>query len=199
MVEKVRNSEIKRKTAETDICLTLNLDGTGKLEVATGCGFLDHMLTLFARHGRFDITLTCNGDTWVDDHHTVEDIGIVLGQAFQESLGDMRGITRYGSMLLPMDEALVLCAVDISGRSYLGYGLELPTKKVGLFDTELVEEFFLAFVRNCALTLHFKQLDGKNTHHIIEGAFKAFGRALSAAVKIEDAYKDEIPSTKGVL
>ena len=142
MVEKVRNSEIKRKTAETDICLTLNLDGTGKVEVATGCGFLDHMLTLFARHGRFDITLTCNGDTWVDDHHTVEDIGIVLGQAFQESLGDMRGITRYGSMLLPMDEALVLCAVDISGRSYLGYGLELPTKKVG-------REKYASYHRGC--------------------------------------------------
>lgn len=195
----MRKYELARKTAETNISLHIDLDGSGSSSVDTGCGFLDHMLTLFARHGRFDLEVKCDGDTYVDDHHTVEDVGIVLGQAVKQALGDMRGITRYGSMLLPMDEALILCAIDISGRAHLGYGLEIPTRKVGTFDTELTEEFFLAFVRNCPMSLHFKQLDGKNSHHIIEGAFKAFGRALSCAVKIDDAYRDEIPSTKGVL
>ena len=195
----MRNAEIIRKTAETDIKLTINLDGAGKSEIATGCGFMDHMLTLFARHGRFDIALTCNGDTYVDDHHTVEDIGIVLGQAFRIALADKKGVTRYGSMLLPMDEALVLCAVDLSGRSMLRYGLTLPASKVGTFDTELVEEFFLAFTRTAGVTLHLRQLDGSNTHHIIEAAFKGFGRALGQAAAIDPAAGDRVPSTKGVL
>ncbi len=195
----MRTSEINRKTAETDIALKLNLDGTGKSEIDTGCGFLDHMLTLFAKHGRFDLTLVCKGDTYVDDHHTAEDIGICLGSAFFEALGDKRGIVRYGSMLLPMDEALILSAVDFSGRSYLAYGLEIPTAKVGSFDTELVEEFWLGFVRNCACTLHIKQLAGTNAHHIIEGAFKSVARSLRAAAAVDAACADEIPSTKGVL
>lgn len=195
----MRTAEINRKTAETDISLTLRLDGKGNSEIASGCGFLDHMLTLFARHGRFDLTLKCNGDTYVDDHHTVEDIGIALGQAFAEALGDKKGIVRYGSMLLPMDEALIMSAVDLSGRSYLAYGLEIPTQKVGSFDTELAEEFWLGFTRNAACTLHIKQLAGTNSHHIIEGAFKSVGRALKAAVAIDPDFADEIPSTKGVL
>ena len=195
----MRTAEIARKTAETDIRLTLNLDGTGISSIATGCGFMDHMLTLFARHGRFDLTVSCQGDTYVDDHHTVEDIGICLGDAFAAALGDKRGITRYGSMTLPMDESLILTAVDLSGRGMLCYGLDIPTEKVGAFDTELVEEFFLAFTRESNITLHLRQLDGTNSHHIIEGAFKAFGRALAKAVTIEERFKDEIPSTKGVL
>ena len=195
----MRTSEIKRATAETDISLTLNLDGTGKSEIETGCGFLDHMLTLFARHGRFDLNITCQGDTYVDDHHTVEDIGISLGKAFKEALGDKKGITRYGSTVLPMDESLILSAVDLSGRGYLGYALEIPTEKVGTFDTELVEEFFLGFIRNAECTLHIRQLAGSNSHHIIEGAFKSVARSLKAAVAIDAAFADEIPSTKGVL
>ena len=195
----MRSAEINRKTNETDIRLRLDLDGTGKSEINSGVGFLDHMLTLFARHGRFDLHLSCDGDTYVDDHHTVEDIGIALGQAFTQALGDKRGIIRYGSFILPMDETLILCAVDISGRSYLNFDLHIPTQKVGTFDTELAEEFFLGFVRNASLTLHVKQLEGKNSHHIIEGTFKAFGRTMKQAVAIDDQFKDEIPSTKGVL
>ena len=195
----MRTSEIKRTTKETDISLTLNLDGTGVSEINSGVGFLDHMLTLFTKHGRFDLTLTCNGDTYVDDHHSVEDIGIALGQAFSQALGDKRGIVRYGSFILPMDETLILSAVDISGRSYLNYDLHIPTEKVGTFDTELTEEFFWGFVRNADLTLHIKQLEGKNSHHIIEGAFKCFGRTMKQAVAIDENFKDEIPSTKGVL
>lgn len=195
----MRTSEIKRKTAETDISLSLCLDGSGKSEIDSGCGFLDHMLTLFAKHGKFDLKVICKGDTEVDDHHTVEDIGIVLGQAFSESLGDKRGICRYGNMILPMDEALILSAVDISGRSYLGYDLSIPTQKVGSFDTELVEEFWMAFVRTAALTLHIKRFDGTNSHHIIEGAFKSVARSLRTAVSLDKDFADEIPSTKGVL
>ena len=195
----MRTAEIARKTAETDIRLTLALDGSGRSEIDSGCGFLDHMLTLFARHGRFDLTLQCDGDTNVDYHHTTEDIGIVLGQAFAQALGDKRGIRRYGSMLLPMDEALILCALDLSGRAYLGYELDIPTEKVGDFDTELTKEFFYGFVRSSAATLHLRQLAGENSHHIIEGAFKAFGRAMKEAVAIDEAYRDEIPSTKGML
>ncbi len=195
----MRTAEIKRTTKETDIALKLDLDGTGKSEVNSGVGFLDHMLTLFAKHGRFDLELSCNGDTYVDDHHSVEDIGIALGQAFEQALGDKRGIVRYGSFILPMDETLILSAVDISGRSYLNFDLHIPTQKVGTFDTELTEEFFLGFVRNANLTLHLKQLEGKNSHHIIEGAFKAFGRTMKQAVAIDEDFKDEIPSTKGVL
>ncbi len=195
----MRTAEIKRATAETDISLALNLDGTGKSEIETGCGFLDHMLTLFARHGRFDLILNCQGDTYVDDHHTVEDIGIALGQAFAAALGDKKGITRYGSTTLPMDETLILSAVDLSGRGYLGYALDIPTQKVGTFDTELVEEFWLGFIRNAACTLHIRQLAGTNSHHIIEGTFKSVARSLKAAVAIDPDYADEIPSTKGVL
>ena len=195
----MRTSEIKRSTAETDISLTLNLDGTGCSEIETGCGFLDHMLTLFAKHGRFDLNITCQGDTYVDDHHTVEDIGISLGKAFKEALGDKRGIVRYGSTILPMDESLILSAVDLSGRGFLGYGLEIPTEKVGSFDTELVEEFWLGFIRNAEATLHIRQLAGSNSHHIIEGTFKSVARSLKAAVAIDAAFADEIPSTKGVL
>ena len=195
----MRQAAIQRTTAETDISISLNLDGSGKSKIATGVGFLDHMLTLFAKHARFDLTVKCKGDTWVDDHHSVEDIGIVLGQAFNEALGDKRGVRRYGSMLLPMDEALILCAADLSGRACLRNSVTLPTQKVGTFDTELVQEFLLGFVRKAEITLHFRMLDGENTHHIIEAMFKAMGRALSAAVSIEDAYRDEIPSTKGVL
>ncbi len=195
----LRTSEINRKTAETDIALKLNIDGTGESKIDTGCGFLDHMLTLFAKHGRFDLELICNGDTYVDDHHTAEDIGICLGKAFLEALGEKRGIVRYGSMLLPMDEALILSAVDFSGRSYLAYGLDIPCAKVGTFDTELVEEFWYGFVRNAEVTLHIKQMAGTNTHHIIEGAFKSVARSLRAAVKIDADAANEIPSTKGVL
>ena len=195
----MRTAEINRKTNETDIKLTLKLDGTGKSEINTGCGFLDHMLTLFARHGGFDLTVSCKGDTYVDYHHTVEDIGIALGDAFKSALGDMRGITRYGSFILPMDEALIMTAVDISGRAHLSYDLAIPAQKVGDFDTELAEEFYLGFVRHSAVTLHIKELSGTNSHHIIEGAFKSVARSLAAAVKIDENRKNEIPSTKGVL
>ncbi len=195
----MRSASIDRKTSETNISLTLNLDGTGKTEIATGVGFLDHMLTLFARHGRFDLTVTCAGDTHVDDHHTVEDIAIVLGSALAEALGNKAGITRYGSFLLPMDEALVLCALDISGRATLRYGLNPPSQKVGTFDTELVEEFFMGFTRAAGVTLHLRQLDGTNSHHILEAAFKGFGQALRQAVAIDPALNGEIPSTKGVI
>ena len=195
----MRTSEIKRDTAETKIQLSLNLDGTGESKVDSGCGFLDHMLTLFAKHGRFDLTLKCDGDTNVDDHHTVEDIGICMGKAFSEALGDKKGITRYGNFILPMDEALILCAVDISGRDYLGYTVNMPTQKVGTFDTELCEEFMLAFVRNANITLHITELSGTNSHHIIEGVFKCLARVLKQAVAIDEKFRDEIPSTKGVL
>lgn len=195
----MRTAEINRNTAETQIRLKLNLDGTGKSEISTGCGFLDHMLVLFAKHGRFDLTVSCEGDTWVDDHHTVEDVGIALGEAFRIALADKKGITRYGSQILPMDEALILTAVDLSGRSYLGYDLQISAQKVGTFDTELVEEFWLGFVRNALCTLHIRQMAGTNSHHIIEGAFKSAGRSFRAAVAIETAFADEIPSTKGVL
>ena len=195
----MKTATVLRKTAETDINLTLTIDGTGKSEIATGCGFLDHMLTLFAKHGKFDLQLSCKGDTWVDDHHTVEDVGIALGQAFNEALGDKKGICRYGDTVLPMDEALILTAVDLSGRSYLGYGLQISTQKVGSFDTELVEEFFLGFVRNAGMNLHIRQLAGSNSHHIIEGAFKSVARSLRQAVSIDTDFADEIPSTKGVL
>ncbi|WP_317856140.1 imidazoleglycerol-phosphate dehydratase HisB [Chakrabartyella piscis] len=195
----MRSQTIERNTLETKINLSLNLDGTGASDIATGCGFLDHMLVLFAKHGRFDLTVHCDGDTYVDDHHTVEDIGIALGQAMKDALGDCRGIVRYGNMILPMDETLILSAVDISGRGMLVYHLDIPTEKVGTFDTELVEEFFIAFARNANITLHIKQLDGKNAHHIIEGAFKSVARSLGQATAIDEAYKNEIPSTKGVL
>lgn len=195
----MRTSEIKRKTAETDIELFLDIDGTGKSSVDTGCGFLDHMLTLFSKHGRFDLNVKCVGDTDVDYHHSAEDIAIVLGSAFSEALGDMKGIKRYSDIILPMDEALILEAVDVSGRCYLQYDVNIPTQKVGNFDTELVEEFFLAFVRKAGITLHIKMLSGTNSHHIIEGIFKAFGRVMAAACEIDERYKDEIPSTKGIL
>ena len=195
----MRSAEIIRTTAETDISLKLSLDGTGKSIIDTGCGFLDHMLTLFAKHGRFDLNVACKGDTYVDDHHTVEDIGIALGQAFAIALGDKRGIVRYGSLILPMDESLILSAVDLSGRSYLGYELQIPTEKVGSFDTELVEEFWLAFTREAKCNLHMQQLAGKNSHHIIEGAFKSVARSLRQAVAIDPDFANEIPSTKGVL
>ena len=195
----MRTSDISRVTAETDIRLSLDLDGSGVSDVDTGVGFLDHMLTLLARHARFDLYVKAKGDVYVDDHHTVEDIGIVLGQAFAEAVGDKKGICRYGSCILPMDEALIMCAVDISGRDYLGYSLEIPTEKVGTFDTELNEEFWLGFTRNAGVTLHLQQLAGKNSHHIIEGAFKAAARALKQAASIDAAYADEIPSTKGLL
>lgn len=195
----MRTAQISRTTAETAITLSLNLDGSGTSEIQSGIGFLDHMLTLFAKHGRFDLTLSCKGDTNVDDHHSAEDIGIALGEAFSAALGDKRGIVRYGSEILPMDEALVLCAVDLSGRSCLRYNAQIPSQKIGTFDTELIQEFFLAFTRKAGVTLHLRQLDGENSHHIAEAMFKAFGRALSQAVKIDPIYADEIPSTKGVL
>ncbi len=195
----MRTAEVTRKTAETDISLKLNLDGRGKSNINTGCGFLDHMLVLFASHGRFDLDIKCKGDTYVDYHHTVEDIGIALGKAFFDALGDKRGIYRYGDTILPMDEALIMSAVDFSGRSYLGYDLKIPTEKVGDFDTELAQEFFLGFIRNAECSLHIKMLSGKNTHHIIEGTFKSVARTLCKAVKLDEEFKNEIPSTKGVL
>ena len=195
----MRDSEISRKTAETDIRLGIDLDGTGKAEISTGVGFMDHMLTLFARHGKFDLCVTCKGDTDVDDHHSVEDIGIALGQAFRDALSDKRGIFRYGDITLPMDESLVLAAVDVSGRGMLCCDLDFKTEKIGTFDTELVEEFFQAFAANAGLTLHIRQLAGRNSHHIAEAAFKAVSRALRKAVAIDPDAKDEIPSTKGVL
>ena len=195
----MRTTTIQRTTAETDIALTLNLDGTGKSACRTGCGFLDHMLTLFARHGRFDLTVECTGDTYVDDHHTVEDIGICLGRAFAACLGEKRGIVRYGDTTLAMDESLILSAVDISGRGGCYYALAIPTEKVGTFDTELCQEFFIALAREAGLTLHLRQLAGSNAHHIIEGAFKSVARSLRTAVSIDAAFADEVPSTKGML
>ena len=195
----MRQASLTRKTAETDISLTLNLDGRGQSEIDTGVGFLDHMLTLFAKHGRFDLTVTCHGDTNVDDHHSVEDVGIVLGEAFASALGDKRGIRRYGDTVIPMDEALILTAVDLSGRACLGYALEIPTEKIGTFDTELVEEFFEAFTRAAACSLHLRRLAGKNAHHIVEGAFKSFARTMREAVSLDPDAAGEIPSTKGVL
>ncbi|MBE7080243.1 MAG: imidazoleglycerol-phosphate dehydratase HisB [Clostridiales bacterium] len=195
----MRSSAVKRKTAETDISLELNLDGAGKSVIASGSGFLDHMLTLFAKHAGYDLTVSCKGDVEVDYHHTAEDIGIALGKAFYDALGDKRGIARYGDIILPMDETLIMAAVDISGRDYAAIGLDIPTAKVGDFDTELCEEFWLAFVREAKLTLHVRQLAGKNSHHIIEGTFKAVARALGKATSVDEKRKDEIPSTKGVL
>ena len=195
----MRKSEIVRKTAETDIRLSLTIDGTGASIIDSGCGFLDHMLTLFSKHAGYDLQVFCKGDIEVDYHHTVEDIGIALGQAFYNAVGDKRGVYRYGDIMLPMDETLIMAAVDLSGRDYASIDLELPTAKVGDFDCELCEEFFLAFVREAKITLHVKQLAGKNAHHIIEGTFKAVARALGAATKIDENKKNEIPSTKGVL
>ena len=194
----MRFAKLDRKTAETDISLTLDLDG-GECKIDTGCGFLNHMLTLFAKHARFGLTVKCVGDVDVDFHHTAEDIGICLGKAFAEAIGDKAGIVRYGDVTLPMDEALILAAVDISGRGMLVYNVETPTLRVGDFDTELVEEFFIAFCREAGVTLHVRKLDGRNTHHILEGVYKAVARALSKAVAIDPALKGEIPSTKGVL
>lgn len=195
----MRVSKIERKTAETDICLALNLDGSGASSIDTGCGFLDHMLTLFAKHAGYDLDVKCVGDTQVDYHHTVEDIAICLGKTMYEALGDKKGIYRYGDIILPMDEALIMAAVDISGRDYLGYALDIPAYKVGDFDTELCEEFFRAFVREARLTLHIRQISGTNSHHIIEGAFKAVARALSKATAIDEKHANDIPSTKGVI
>ena len=194
----MRTAQINRKTGETDISLTLNIDGTGKSKVATGCGFLDHMLTLFARHGRFDLTVQCKGDTWVDDHHTVEDVAICLGDALAKALGDLRGVTRYGSMLLPMDEALILTAVDLSGRGMLCCEMNIPTEKVGTFDTQLAQEFLLALTRRGNFTLHVRQLAGCNSHHIIEGMFKSLARSLRQAVEADPRVVG-VPSTKGAL
>ena len=195
----MRQTTVSRKTGETDITLTLNLDGKGIASIDSGCGFLDHMLTLFAKHGNFDLSLTCKGDTYVDDHHTVEDIGITLGKAIAECLGDKRGITRYGFFILPMDESLILTSLDLSGRCTLCMNLDLPATKVGTFDTELVDEFFAALTRSAEMTLHIQQMAGKNTHHIIEGTFKSFARSLRAAVAIDEKNADQIPSTKGSL
>ena len=195
----MRRSEIKRSTRETEIELELELDGTGKSDIETGCGFLNHMLTLFASHGKFDLTVKCRGDYEVDFHHTVEDVGICLGLAFAEALGEKRGINRYGSMILPMDEALVMTAVDFSGRAYLGWNVEIEARKVGDFDTELAEEFWLGFTRNAECTVHFREFSGRNAHHIIECAFKSAARSISQAVRINAEYADEIPSTKGVI
>ena len=195
----MRATTIERNTRETKIRLTLNLDGTGRGELATGCGFLDHMLELFARHGDFDLAVVCQGDVQVDYHHSVEDVGICLGQAFQEALGDKRGIVRYGQILLPMDETLVLCAADLSGRDYLGWAVDLPAAKVGDFDTELAQEFWLGFVRNCPGSIHIRRLAGENTHHILEAVFKGMGRTLRSAVALDPKHADEIPSTKGLL
>ena len=195
----MRTAELTRTTAETDICIRLELDGRGLSDIATGCGFLDHMLTLFARHGRFDLTVKCRGDTDVDYHHTAEDIGICLGKAFARALGDKKGIRRYADTTLPMDEALILSAVDISGRGGCYYALEIPTQKVGDYDTELDQEFWIAFAQNAGITLHLRQLAGRNSHHILEGGFKSVARSLRTAVAIDTAFADEIPSTKGML
>ena len=195
----LRSVTIGRKTNETEIQLKLTLEGGGNADIKTGCGFLNHMLELFARHGRFDLSVACKGDTTVDDHHTVEDVGIALGQAFYQAMGDMKGVTRYGNILLPMDEALMMVAVDLSGRAHLSYDVTLPSQKVGEFDTELSKEFFLGFVREARVTLHLRQLAGENTHHILEAAFKGIGRAMRQAVAIDRLAPDEIPSTKGTL
>lgn len=195
----MRSADITRKTNETDIRLSLKIDGSGQSEIQSGCGFLDHMLTLFARHARFDLALFCKGDTAVDDHHTVEDIGIALGRAFAQALGGKKGILRYGDAILPMDETLMLSAVDISGRDFLGFAVEFPTEKIGTFDTELCKEFWLAFVREAKITLHIRCVCGENAHHIAEAVFKSVARALRCAVAIDRDFADEIPSTKGVL
>jgi imidazoleglycerol-phosphate dehydratase len=195
----MRTAEIKRDTRETQIALSLDLDGRGRAEIHTGVGFLDHMLELFAHHGDFDLSVTCRGDTQVDGHHTVEDVGIVLGQAFTQALGDKRGIVRYGQFLLPMDETLVLCAADLSGRDWLGWAVELPSPKVGDFDTELAKEFWLGFVRACPGSIHIRQMAGENTHHILEAVFKGMGRTLKMAAAIDPRHAGEIPSTKGLL
>ena len=195
----MRTTAIRRDTKETQITLSLDLDGTGKSDIATGCGFMDHMLTLFARHGDFDLNITCRGDTQVDDHHTVEDIGICLGLAFAQAVGDKRGIARYGDRCLPMDEALILSAVDISGRGMLVYDLHIPTEKVGSFDTQLAKEFFIAFATRAGITLHLRQLSGENSHHIIEGAFKSVAHSLADAVAVDGRRAGQLPSTKGVL
>ena len=195
----MRKAEVSRKTGETDIRVSLILEGTGASVIDTGVGFLDHMLTLLARHGRFDLEVSCKGDTRVDDHHSVEDIGIALGKAFDQALADRKGVVRYGSTILPMDESLILSAVDLSGRGLLVFDLSIPAEKVGTFDTELTEEFFRAFAHNAGATLHVKQLSGKNSHHIIEGAFKSVARSLKAAVAVDPDFAEEIPSTKGVL
>lgn len=195
----MRDVRLERNTAETQIELTLDLDGAGIYQVDTGCGFLNHMLELFARHGRFDLVLTCHGDVEVDYHHTAEDIGIALGQAFRKGLGEMRGIRRYGSFCLPMDEALVLCAVDLSGRCTLNWDVRCAAEKVGDFDIECAKEFWLGFARSVPATLHFVQLAGENSHHILEACWKGMARALAAAVRVDQAHRDEIPSTKGLL
>ena len=195
----MRAATVKRETAETQIELTLNLDGAGNSIIHTGVGFLDHMLTLFARHAGYDLNVTCVGDTQVDDHHSVEDVGIALGQAFYQAVGDKAGIYRYGDIILPMDEALILCAIDISGRGCLRYNADYPSEKIGTFDTELVKEFFLGFVRKAEITLHILELDGENSHHIAEGIFKAFGHALSKATAKDAANEGKVLSTKGVL
>ncbi|MBO5338749.1 MAG: imidazoleglycerol-phosphate dehydratase HisB [Clostridia bacterium] len=195
----MRIAQIDRATKETQIKLSLNLDGKGENEINTGCGFLDHMLTLFARHSRIDLKVVCNGDTEVDYHHTSEDIAICLGKAIKDALGEKKGINRYADIMLPMDESLILCAIDISGRGGLYYTLNIPSYRVGDFDTELCEEFFMALARESGITIHLKSLAGTNSHHIIEGAFKAFARCLKEAVAIDEKYKDEIPSTKGVI
>lgn len=195
----MRTSTIKRNTQETKINLTLNLDGKGESKIDTGCGFFDHMLTLFSKHSKIDLDVTCNGDTNVDYHHTVEDIGIVLGKAILEALGDKKGINRYADTILPMDESLILTAIDISGRSYLGFDALFPSQKIGDFDSELVEEFFMALVRSAEITLHIKKMAGENSHHIAEGIFKSFARSLRVAVALDENFKDQLPSTKGVL
>ena len=195
----MRTSTIKRNTQETKINLTLNLDGKGESKIDTGCGFFDHMLILFSKHSKIDLDVTCNGDTNVDYHHTVEDIGIVLGKAILEALGDKKGINRYADTILPMDESLILTAIDISGRSYLGFDALFPSQKIGDFDSELVEEFFMALVRSAEITLHIKKLAGENSHHIAEGIFKSFARSLRVAVALDENFKDQLPSTKGVL
>ena len=195
----MRTSTIKRNTEETKIELTLNLDGKGESKIDTGCGFFDHMLTLFSKHSKIDLEVTCNGDINVDYHHTVEDVGIVLGKAILEALGDKKGINRYADTILPMDEALILTAIDVSGRSYLNFDVDFPSEKIGDFDTELAEEFFMALTRNAEITLHIKKLAGENSHHIAEGAFKSFARTLRAAVALDENFKDQLPSTKGVL
>ena len=192
----MRTSSVNRNTSETTVSLCFSLDGTGECSVMSGVGFLDHMLTLFTRHGHFNLDLRCEGDTCVDAHHSTEDIGICLGRAIREALGNKRGIRRYGNTTLPMDEALILCAIDISGRSGFYPELQIPAQKVGDFDTELCSEFFLALAREAGITIHLRQLAGQNSHHIIEGCFKAFGMALREAVTLEG---EEIPSTKGVL
>lgn len=195
----MRKSEITRKTNETSISLSLILEGVGKADISTGSGFFDHMLTLFANHSRFDLTVNCSGDINVDYHHSIEDIGIALGQAFSEALGDKRGIKRYGDILLPMDEALVLCAADLSGRPYCLFDLTVPSQKIGEYDTELTEEFFRALTNNAGITLHIKKLGGTNSHHITEAAFKAFGKVMREAVAVDNDFSREIPSTKGIL